>query len=311
MAAAVEENEPDVIDRLLDKSDVWVEHIFPFLGIGHFAFVAGACKQMKEHYVEFVGKTKCPEKIMNVGTGNKNKFKPSHTFLKHAFATVGCAEYFHKSRKHGLKLLLSYKQILIAKYGTVEVMKSLRGNRKIWKWDDSICEVAAERGNFEMVKYAHQQGCGWFATAANSAEAGRLDILQYARGNGCDWDEEIVNNAARNGFIDILAYALENGCTNHKMGMWAACNGGQIEVIEYLLGKGVQMGTTMAYAAAYPGRFEALKYLRDRGCPWDYDQVCRGALWSGNRELMEWLDNRPEHEKQEGTGYFSDDDSIS
>ena len=43
---------------LLDQTDIWVAKILPFLGPGHYIFVAGVNKRFKELYQQYFSKIK-------------------------------------------------------------------------------------------------------------------------------------------------------------------------------------------------------------------------------------------------------------
>ena len=45
-----------------------------------------------------------------------------------------------------------------------------------------------------------------------AAEGGELECLKYAHENGCQWDERTCTAAARNQHLNCLTYLHENGC---------------------------------------------------------------------------------------------------
>ena len=49
----------DPIAHVLDQRDIWVAKILPFLGPGHYIFVAGVNRQFKHYYLEYFSKLKC------------------------------------------------------------------------------------------------------------------------------------------------------------------------------------------------------------------------------------------------------------
>ena len=53
-----------------------------------------------------------------------------------------------------------------------------------------FCAEMAEKGNLELLKCLHENGCHWDVwTCSNAAENGHLECLKYAHENGCPWDE--------------------------------------------------------------------------------------------------------------------------
>ena len=104
-----------------------------------------------------------------------------------------------------------------------------------------FCEQMARKGNLELLKYAHENGCPWDKdTCSEAAYHGHLECLKYAHENGCPWDESTCSAAAEKGHLECLKYAHENGCPwDERTCKWAA----------------------------YYGHLECLKYAREHGCP--------------------------------------------
>lgn len=75
------------------------------------------------------------------------------------------------------------------------------------------CACAAEEGNLDCLRYAHEQGCPWGSdTCAGAAAGGHLSCLQYAHKHGCAWNSTITWKAAQHGHLECFKYALLNGC---------------------------------------------------------------------------------------------------
>ena len=56
-------------------------------------------------------------------------------------------------------------------------------------WDEDICSIAAEKGNLNVLKYAHENNCPWDSnTCAQAAMDGHLEVLKYLHENKCPWD---------------------------------------------------------------------------------------------------------------------------
>ena len=76
----------------------------------------------------------------------------------------------------------------------------------------TIVEYAIIDGNLELLKkvfncnYVNKKLCNI------AAENGSLECLKYLHENGCQWDEETCSTAACTGHIEFLKYAHENGC---------------------------------------------------------------------------------------------------
>ena len=79
--------------------------------------------------------------------------------------------------------------------------------------DKDTCDNAARRGNLEVLKYAHENGCPWSRrTCACAALRGHLEVLKYAHENGCPWNFDTCTFAAYRGQLEVLKYLHENGC---------------------------------------------------------------------------------------------------
>ena len=81
------------------------------------------------------------------------------------------------------------------------------------KWHDMFCENAAELGDFDQMKFAHENGAPWGKdTCTFIVEYGNLEMLKYAHTNGAPWDAMTCITAAMYGELECLKYAYENGC---------------------------------------------------------------------------------------------------
>lgn len=54
---------------------------------------------------------------------------------------------------------------------------------------DQTCQIAAQNGYFDILKWARQVGCPWnYLICQEAARRGHLEILQWARLQGCEWN---------------------------------------------------------------------------------------------------------------------------
>ena len=87
----------DAHPLLLDRKDIWIGHILPFLGMGHFAFVGATNKQMNSLYQEFCGSIKDPPKVKVYDPDSSESDRPAtskDTYYSAAFFNVPTAEYW-------------------------------------------------------------------------------------------------------------------------------------------------------------------------------------------------------------------------
>ena len=80
-------------------------------------------------------------------------------------------------------------------------------------WDWKAGNVAAIKGNLDMLKYCCENGCVVREGAcAEAAKFGHLDCLEYLRSKNCPWDEQVCEYAHEENHMDILTYAVKNKC---------------------------------------------------------------------------------------------------
>ena len=80
-------------------------------------------------------------------------------------------------------------------------------------WDWKASNVAAIKGNLDMLKYCCENGCVVReGTCAEAAKFGHLDCLEYLRSKNCPWDEQVCQRAHENNHIDCLTYAVRSKC---------------------------------------------------------------------------------------------------
>ena len=77
-----------------------------------------------------------------------------------------------------------------------------------------ICEIAAEYGHLEVLKWARENGCPWDILTCTyaAAKGGHLEVLKWARENRCPWNIWTCAYAAWGGHLEALKWARQNGC---------------------------------------------------------------------------------------------------
>jgi hypothetical protein len=78
--------------------------------------------------------------------------------------------------------------------------------------DSYYCSEAAQKGQFEHLKWLRKCGCPWDeSTCSAAARGGHLNILKWAKEQGCPWDSGTYIGAAAGGHLNILKWAKEQG----------------------------------------------------------------------------------------------------
>ncbi len=138
------------------------------------------------------------------------------------------------------------------------------------EYKEGFCAEMARKGNLELLKFLHENGCPWDEkTCYRAALNGHLECLRYAHENGCPWDEETCWRAAKKGQLECLKYAHENGCPWDEETCSQAAKNGHLECLKYAHENGCPWDEKTCSKAARHGHCECLDYARDHGCPWD------------------------------------------
>jgi len=117
----------------------------------------------------------------------------------------------------------------------------LKNNKRItiyWKygWDENTCEEISKKGDVDLLRYAHENGCKWNEhTCASASLHGQLECLKYAHEHGCRWNKQTCYCASINGHLKCLRYAHENGC---PIDMNECLKGTNKDVRRYLIFRG-------------------------------------------------------------------------
>ena len=171
-----------------------------------------------------------------------------------------------------------YFCIKVARTNKLELLKWIREEKKC-EWGGGTINVAALRGNLEMVKYCVANECPIDVSACeNAASGGHLEVLKYLHEEAkAPWDEYTAYLAASNGHLHILEYLVERKYDQFDVD---ACRGaameGQLDCLKYLRETAKAPWDLMAvYFAHEYSRPECVQYLLDNNCPlpdgWRYE----------------------------------------
>lgn len=192
-----------------------------------------------------------------------------------AMSRAGCmgnleiVQFLHDNRDEGCYMNTLEK---CAEYGHFNVLKFLLENEYWLDVEPETMELIAASGEFEIVKWVHENRSENFTARA-------------------------VDGAAQNGSLDIVQFLLTNRsprCTTNAMDDAAARN--HLNVIQWLHENRSEGCTTRAVdEAAQNGHFEIVQYLltnRTEGCT---AEAMDGAARGGHLEIVRWLhENRRE-----------------
>jgi hypothetical protein len=201
---------------------------------------------------------------------------------------------------------------------TLAVMQYLR--TKGCCWHHLVCTAAAERGYFEMLRWAREHGCEWnehtilssaassenvemaawvyqqpdaiFSPAAMHAAAanGLTAMCEWLHSEGSPWDDAACYVAARGAHLDTLRWLHQHGSPCHAGLVYAAAAGGSIDVMAYLQADGfVDAAWKLKHMLRYAGgcnKLAACQWLRQQGAEWPEVLAYQGKSWSG--DVLAW-----------------------
>ena len=152
--------------------------------------------------------------------------------------------------------------ILAAQFGQLDVLKWLQSNNML-DAEAKCCTVAAEHGQFHVLRWAHEVGLQWTAsTTDNLARSGHLEMLQWAFVNECPMSSDMVH---------MLAGA------------------GSIEGVQWSLSLGFVWDVHVCFAAALKGKLEFIQWAFSNDHPRDSVKTCILAAEEGHFHVLRWL----------------------
>lgn len=169
---------------------------------------------------------------------------------------------------------------------------------------DDVCAVAADKNQFEVLKWAFASGYNMSAQPQSAAAHGNIEMLDWIRKNGVWWETNVIFDtfkaATRAGHLDVIKWIVsEDICDVPTNIHLTAAKYGHQHIIDWCLFHGSHSTTQLFAAAAKSGNFGLLKWLRDEPdnpygvnhhgvCPWNDGTFCTAAQ-CGNLEILEWL----------------------
>ncbi|CAL6328794.1 unnamed protein product [Bathycoccus prasinos] len=158
----------------------------------------------------------------------------------------------------------------VARTNKLELLEWAREEKKC-RWDEWTINMAAEKGNLEMVKYCVANECPMDLMAcARAAQNGHLECLKYLREEAkAPWYWYTATRAAKYGHLHILEYLVERKFDkyNESACRWAAMNG-HFDCLKYLHETAKAPWNYHAVGVAHRyNQTECEQYLLDNNCP--------------------------------------------
>ena len=269
--------------------DIWVNQVLPFVGMGHFFFVASVSRQMKDMYLAYCRTVKNQPSVLTKNAMESLRYSATdanHTdtyYQSAVFVNVACAEFWFSQLSEQVDHTV---MACIAKTGNLPVFQW--AHQKQLPWNETTCTNAAIHGHLHILKYAHENGCSWDRnTSSYTAYHGQLECLKYTHENGCLWDRHTCRGAAQSGQLECLQYAHENGCPWDVYTCTYAARFGHLECLMYAHEHGCPWDEDTCMRAARNSHLKCLQYAHENGCPWN-EQTCTQAARRGLLECLRY-----------------------
>lgn len=186
-------------------------------------------------------------------------------------------------------------------FGRTCEVSAIRGNFEILKWaidngaelNPFVCSGIATHGNLELLKWAREIGCPWdVKTCSQAALSGNFELLQWVRENGCEWDKFTAVKAAMSGNIAMFKWVIKSGCPYDNAVCEEAARKKQYHILKWAVKHGMNCTYEVGLVIAMNGDLEILKWLYST--PQGNSRSWLSGLWSSackhdRRDIIEWL----------------------
>lgn len=251
----------------------WVDKIFPYLGPGHFAFVAGVCSSFREYYLGYFSTIEEDDlPAVRMTDGRERDPVATDTIYTVAFSSIACAKYClmdDKKNKSVWRTTERYVCISAARGGYLDVLKWARNQNPPYSWSREACSSAASNGHFETLKWMRAQD------------------------PPCEWDDDTCSFAAQNGHLEIIQWARRQDppCPWHSFTCELSARYGHFEVLKWLRSQDppCPWDYYVCTYAARNGHFDILRWARsqDPPCEWDNHPI-KFAVEHARLDFLQW-----------------------
>jgi hypothetical protein len=183
----------------------------------------------------------------------------------------------------------------VARSGNLELLQWLRAQEPPCPWDERTHCKAAKHGHLHIIKWASNNkcpSCNWITDEA--AKSGDFETLKWLHEQGWRWGEDVFTNCVKNGFgIDVLRWLIEKECRWDDNTYCAAAQKGNLEILNLLYSHEEVKEDNYYHkhicdSAAKGGHLHVIKWARERGFPWS-EKTFHKAMMSKDGALLRWL----------------------
>jgi hypothetical protein len=203
----------------------------------------------------------------------------SATRVRLAEESLDCgAERYRSAEARAAHELMQYSYATMhgcALCNTLAVMQHLHATGCYW--NHLVCTAAAERGYFEMLRWAREHGCEWneHTILSSAASSGNVQMAAWVkRQPGVFFSPAAMHAAAANGHTAMCEWLRAEGSPWHGLDCAAAANGAHLETLRWLRQHGCPCDAGLVLAAATGGSVAILAYLQAEGL------IGTGTVWT-------------------------------
>jgi hypothetical protein len=236
------------------------QHVLSYVGRGHWWYVSTVCSLWRDMY----RRLESVQVVSYDGRGLNSNITctPQMTLFSAVFASAARVRLAEAS----LDCRAERYRSAAGKYANVEALAAAVELGMPYFF--ATMHGCALRNTLAVMQYLHAKGCHWnhlVCTAA--AERGCFEMLRWAREHGCEWDQHtILSSAASSGDIELTAWVNQQPAVHHSSeAMGAAAARGHTAMCEYLRAEGIPWHDLVCWAAAANAKFETLRWLREHG----------------------------------------------
>lgn len=201
------------------------------------------------------------------------------------------------------------KKILCAavKYCDIETLKWIKQEisnkshrQERFSWDRDTFSNAAERNDFEIIKWLRQERCPFNASVFSCAIMNcSFEILKWLRQERCPWNECIFINAFFRNDFEIIKWLKQEGCPWNKDTFSSAVKYSDFEIIKWLREEKCPISCGSYKCALSEKKYDIFKWLIiNTKCPnkeCECHNLCCFAAENQHYSIVKWLLQREKY----------------
>lgn len=176
-----------------------------------------------------------------------------------------------------------------ARFGHLKMIQYLRiiGS----EWDDAICEIVAQNGYLEVLKWCFEQGCplpnrNTTSLIELAADRRHFHVVQWLHSQGFPLTAEVFASAASTGLLSLLQWLYDLKCPWDSRACLYAAKNAHFTCLQWLRLNNCPWDERTCALAAGEGYFGMLQWCFENGCPWDSETCVNIIIFHGHTHPM-------------------------